>query len=217
MCFEKVNGTQWAEQMTAKEDIYVAKRSKRLQMDTEIFTSEHTGFVYQKNKVYRKSWLKRWRAKDKTEINGEAFHSWNLDYFKQFIYWSAGWNDGLHKLGIFRIPKGTKYYADDVYVASFAIEFVEVITNANIKKWIPDIDMGRTYRNSKFPIHTLMAPDQCFLNFAVMGTDLYMGITEPDPVVAQPKPVKEILCNVEVEKELKEEIEKLELVEEEIG
>lgn len=212
MCFEKVNGTQWAEQMTAKEDIYVAKRSARLQPeDYWIFNSEHTGFVYQKNKVYRKSWLKRWRAKDKTEINGEAFHSWNLDYFKQFIYWSAGWNDGLHKLGIFRIPKGTKYYADDTYVASFAIEFVEVVTNANIKKWIPDIeehrDMGRTYRNSKFPIYILMAPGTSYINF---------GGTEPDPVV-QPKPVKEILCNVEVEKELKEEIEYLELAEEEIG
>lgn len=126
MCFFKETGYE-----ITNQDIYILKSGEA---KVSKFESQR-GFIYDKGVYYYKNWFCKLLALFRRELNGEVFHVFGFEFYKHYIAnrgpESYVWREiiagaGTYRYGIFRIPKGTRYYENkrDMEIATFDIEYI---------------------------------------------------------------------------------------------
>ena len=137
MCFYKNN----SKAKIAERDIYVVKKTFAYFVNADDFVAYHQSeFTYKRGVVYKKGWFDEAIAWCSTYLSWEVFHTFNHKA-EAFNYSpdSMGVNSmgvNLMPYGLFRIPKGTKYYENEdlCEYATFALEYVGPL-ETNFKKF----------------------------------------------------------------------------------
>jgi len=114
MCFYKTNKQLYV----TKRDILVYKYSTET-INKHIFTADVYGFVYEKNRIYKKV-SKFFKFINRKTLNGEVFHSMyqKLHVSAQNAYFKK------NSSGYFLIPKGTLCYINDRDIVSRKIMYL---------------------------------------------------------------------------------------------